>query len=369
MFRHVLSLAFPLALSLSLSLTACGNGEPLKPLARPAMVVQPQPARAATEAYPGEVRARLEPELAFRIGGKVVKRLVETGERVRRDQALAELDPQDVRLQLEATRAQVAAAEANLQTVRSEYARYKTLLERQLVSRSQFDNIENSYRAGEARLKQIRAEYDVARNQADYAVLRAPQDGVISARRVEVGQVVAAGQTVFTLAADGEREVLISFPEHAIERFRIGEGVSVELWSQRDKRFSGHIRELSPAADPQSRTFAARVAFDGAKVPAELGQSARVYVYSEGAVPLSVPLSAVSAEAGQAFVWVVDPATSTLQRRPVRIGPFAEDRVPVLDGLKASDWVVAAGVQVLREGQQVRPVDRDNRSVKLLAKE
>ncbi|GLU38775.1 efflux RND transporter periplasmic adaptor subunit [Pseudomonas sp. R3.Fl] len=367
MFRHALSVAVPLAFSLTLA--ACGNGEPAKPALRPAMVVQPQLARSVTEAYPGEVRARHEPELAFRIGGKVAKRLVETGERVRRDQPLAELDPEDVRLQLEANRAQVAAAEANLQTVRSEYQRYKVLLERKLVSQSQFDNIENTYRAGEARMKQVRAEYDVARNQADYAVLRAPQDGVISARRVEVGQVVAAGQTVFTLAADGDREVLISFPEHAIERFRIGEGVSVELWSQPDKRFSGHIRELSPAADPQSRTFAARVAFDDAKVPAELGQSARVYIHSEGAVPLAVPLAAVSAEGGQPFVWVVDPKDASLHRRPVRIGPYTEDRVPVLEGLQPDDWVVAAGVQVLREGQQVRPVDRENRSVKLLAKE
>src|SRR5690606_28025118 len=113
-------------------------------------------------------------------------------------------------LQLEAMRAQVVAAEANLQTVRAERERYQTLLARNLVSRSQFDNIENQYRSGEARLKQIRAEYDVARNQAAYAVLRASQDGVIARRAVEVGQVVAAGQTVFTLAADGEREVLIS---------------------------------------------------------------------------------------------------------------------------------------------------------------
>lgn len=367
MFRHVLSAAFPLAFILSL--TACDSGEPVKPAARPAMVVQPVPAGSVTEAYPGEVRARFEPELAFRIGGKVSTRLVDMGERVKKDQPLAELDPQDVRLQLEAMRAQVTAAEANLQTVRSEYSRYKTLLDRGLVSRSQYDNVENVYRAGEARLNQVRAEYDVARNQTGYAVLRAPQDGVISARRVEVGQVVAAGQTVFTLAADGEREVSISFPEHAIERFRVGEKVSVELWSQRGKRFSGHIRELSPAADPQSRTFAARVAFEDEKVPAELGQSARVYVHANGEVPLSVPLSALTAEAGRAYVWVVDPATSTLKRREVRTGPYTEDRVPVLEGLDGSEWVVAAGVQVLSEGQEVRPVDRENRSVKLLAKE
>jgi membrane fusion protein, multidrug efflux system len=363
MFRHALSLALPV--SLIALLTACGNGEPATVAVRPAMVVQPQLSAELMDAYPGEVRARLEPELAFRIAGKVTRRLVEVGERVKKDQPLAELDPQDVRLQLEAMRAQVAAAEANLQTVRAERERYKTLLARNLVSRSQYDNAENLYRAGEARLKQVRAEFNVTNNQAGYAVLRASANGVIARRMVEVGQVVAAGQTVFTMAADGERDVLISLPEQAFERFKVGQEVSVELWSQPDQRFPGRIREMSPAADPQSRTFAARVAFTAGKLPAELGQSARVFIAHNGEVPLAVPLSAVSAEKDQPYVWVVDAKDSTLKRTPVSIGAFGEKTVPVLDGLLASDWVVAAGVQLLREGQPVRPVDRDNRTVQL----
>jgi membrane fusion protein, multidrug efflux system len=367
MLRHVLSVALPA--SLIALLAACGNGEHVEQSIRPALVVQPQPAAELMDSYPGEVRARFEPELAFRIAGKVTKRLVEVGDQVKKDQPLAELDPQDVRLQLEAIRAQVAAAEANLRLVRAERDRYKTLLERQLVSRSQYDNAENLYRSGEARLKQVKAEFDVASNQAGYAVLRASQDGIIAKRMVEVGQVVAAGQSVFTLAANGEREVLISLPEQAFERFKVGQSVAVELWSQPDQRFSGKIREMSPAADPQSRTFAARVSFVEGKVPAELGQSARVFIAHDGEVPLAVPLSALSAEKGRPFVWVVDPADATLKRTSVRIGAYGEKTVPVLEGLKADDWVVAAGVQVLREGQQVRPVDRDNRAVKLVAKE
>ena len=363
MLRHVLSLALPF--SLIALLAACGNDQEVEAPPRPAMVVQPQPAAALLEAFPGEVRARFEPELAFRIAGKVAKRLVEVGERVKKDQPLAELDPQDVRLQLEAVRAQMAAAEANLNLARAERDRYQTLLERQLVSRSHFDSADNTYRSAEAQFQQVRAQYDVARNQATYAVLRAPQDGVIASRRIEVGQVVAAGQTVFTLAADGEREVAISLPEQALERFRIGQEVAVELWSQPGRRFTGQIRELAPAADPQSRTFAARVAFQENGVPAELGQSARVLISHADSVPLAVPLSALSAEGGEPFVWVVDPATQTLQRRLVRVGPYGESQVPVLEGLSADEWVVAAGVQVLREGQKVRPVNRDNRPVQL----
>ena len=264
-----LHLALPA--SLALLLAACGHEEAAQTTVRPAMVVQPQPSALAMDSYPGEVRARYEPDLAFRIGGKVSRRLVEEGERVKANQPLAELDPQDVRLQLQATRAQVTAAEANLSLVRAERDRYKTLMDRQMVSRSQYDNSENLYRSGVARLQQIKAEFDVANNQAGYAVLRATQNGVIARRMIEAGQVVAAGQPVFTLAAAGEREVLISLPEQGFDRVKVGQPVEVELWSQAGERFPGRIRELAPSADPQSRTFAARVAFTEGKVSAELG--------------------------------------------------------------------------------------------------
>ena len=367
MFRHVLPLAIPAVLGLLL--TACGSEEPTASVARPVLVVQPVPAGALVDTFPGEVRARFEPELGFRIGGKMSKRLVEVGERVRKDQPLAELDPQDVRLQLEAMRAQVTAAEANLKLVRAERDRYKTLLARQLVSQSQYDNAENLYRAGEARLKQVRAEYNVASNQAGYAVLRAPQNGVIASRRGEVGQVLAAGQTVFVLAADGEREVLISLPEQSYERYRIGQQVEVELWSQPGRRYPGVIREMAPSADSQSRTFAARVSFVDTKVPAEPGQSARVHVQHNGEVPLSVPLSALSADNDQPYVWVVRGSESRLQRVSVVIGPYHEERAAILNGLHGDDWVVVGGVHLLREGLRVRPVDRDNRPVDLAGKE
>lgn len=366
MLRHALPRAVPVCLVFLLA--ACGHEEPAQLSISPAIVVQPQPSALATQSYPGEVRARFDPQLAFRIGGKVTRRLVDEGERVKANQPLAELDPQDVRLQLDATRAQVAAAQANLNLVRSERDRYKTLLDRQMVSRSQFDNAENLYRAGEAKWQQLQAEQNVASNQASYAVLRAPQDGVIAQRQVEVGQVVAAGQTVFTLAADGEREVLISVPEQAFARFKIGQPVSVELWSQPDQRFSGRIRELSPSADPKSRTFAARIAFTAGKVPAELGQSARVFIQNEGVSSLSVPLSALSAENGAAYVWRVG-LGNKLEQVPVRVGPYGEKTVPVLEGLTSVDWVVAAGAHVLHQGQEVRPIDRSNRTINVMAKE
>lgn len=363
MFRTILLPGLAL-LTLPL-LTACSDPQPAEPPPRPALVVQPKPATERVQSYPGEVRARIEPELAFRIGGKVSKRLVDAGDRVRRDQPLAELDPEDARLQLEAARSQVAAAQANLNLAQAERDRYRALLDRQMISSSQYDNAENSYRSAAARLKQARAEFDVAENHATYSVLRAPRDGVIARRSVEVGQVVAAGQTVFTLAADGEREVLFSLPEKSLAHLRIGQPVEVELWSRPEQRFAGTLRELSPAADPQSRTFAARVSFDTDQPNIETGQSARVFIRQADQVTLAVPLAAVTAEAGQSFVWVVDPENHLLQRRTVTLGAYHQDQATITDGLRPGDWVVAAGVHMLREGQQVVPVDRQNRQLDL----
>ena len=351
--------------SLALLVAACGQEEVVEKQVRPAIFVQPVPSGGVLETYPGEVRARYEPELAFRIGGKVARRLVEVGERVKKDQALAELSAEDVNLRLQAAQAQLAAAEADMSLARSERDRYGKLVSRQLVSRSQFENAENVYKAAAARVKQMRAELDVAKNQNDYAILRSPSDGVISRRLVESGQVVGAGQTVFTLATDGEREVSINLPEQGIEAFKLGQEVGVELWTKPGKRFIGKLRELAPAADPVTRTYAARVAFSDNQVPAELGQSARVYFLMGESAGLAVPLSAVSAEEGAAYVFVLDAQTSTVKKTPVRLGAFSERLVPVLEGLSAADYVVAAGVQLLRDGLEVKPIDRENRPLNI----
>ncbi len=364
--RHALRLVLPLAAPLLL--IGCGEDAAVVSAPRPALVVQPQATGASAASYPGEVRARLEPQLAFRMPGKVSKRLVEEGERVKANQPLAELDPQDVRLQVQASRAQLAAAQANLALVTAERERAQKLLDRQMVSHSLYDNAQNLYHAGQARLNQARAELEVAGNQVEYAVLRAPQDGVVAKRLVEVGQVVAAGQTVFSLAVDGEREVQIGLPEQQFAQVAVGQPVTVELWSHPGQRYEGRIRELSPSADPHSRTFAARIAFTGRDTPAQLGQSAQVFLAPATQTTLSLPLSALNAEAGQRYVWRVN-SDSRLQRVDVRVGPYGSDRVPVLEGIAATDWIVAAGGHVLRDGQQVRPVDRSNRTVKLATKE
>jgi multidrug efflux system membrane fusion protein len=356
----------------TLLLAACGHDAPAAGDARPVLVVHPGGgAGTAFTAYAGEIRAREESALAFRVGGNLVRRAVDVGDQVKRGQLLAELDPGDLRLQAQAVQAQVAAAEAELARAAADRARYATLAQQQLVSRSALDAQNAAYAAAAGQAKAARAQLDVARNQAGYAQLRAPRDGVIAARQAEAGQVVAAGQTVFTLAGDAGREVAIALPETRIRDFHAGQRVLVELWNAPGTRLPGTIREIAPAADPQARTYAARIALGATAAQAvELGQSARVYIADDSGTggnhtaTLRVPLAAVQrGPSGATALWVVDPATRKLHLTPVQLGAFGEDSVPVLRGVAVNAWIVAAGGHLLREGQLVTPVDRDNRPV------
>ena len=339
---------------LAIALAACGKTEAPVETTRPVLVVQPSGgAHSAFSAYAGEIRAREESALSFRVGGSLVKRLVDAGDRVRRGQLLAELDSGDAGLQ-------IAAAQAEMARLGGDLERYRKLVAQKLVSQSAFDAQQAAYRAA-------RAQYELMRNQSAYTRLLAPRDGVIATRLAEAGQTVAAGQAVYTLAGDAGREVAIAFPESRIREVGVGQPVLVELWSAPGERLPGRIREISPAADPQARTYAARVALDGeAAKSVELGQSARVYMQEHGeAAALSVPLSAVQRgkDGKSSALWVVDPTSRRVHLAPVQVGAYGEDVVPVLGGVDANAWIVAAGGHLLREGQLVAPVDRDNRPV------
>lgn len=367
--RNALAAAWPVALALAalLALGGCGGDEAAGPAPRTVLVVQPGAAGdPGGLAFAGEVRAREESALAFRVGGKLVKRHVDVGERVRAGQVLAELDAEDLELQATAARAQLAAAEGELARASSDRARYAALAQQQLVSRSALDAQEAVYAAAAGQARAARANYEAARNAAGYARLLAPRDGVIALRQAEAGQVVAAGQTIFGLAADGPREIAIALPEARVRDFAVGQRAAVELWNAPGRRLPARIREIAPAADPQTRTHAARVALDDPAVAANgLGQSARVFFDAPaGGAKLAVPLAAVQpGRDGGKALWVVDPRTRRVRLVPVKLGPYGEDSVPVLSGVSASDWIVAAGGHLLREGEAVVPVDRGNRPV------
>ena len=346
-------------------LAGCGGVPEAETPARPAMVVQPLAGGGTATAFAGEVRARHEPVVGFRIGGKLAERFVDVGARVKKGDPLARLDAADVALALEGARAQLESAKADLALAEAELERHRSLFERQLVSRSLYDTRVAQRDAAQARVRQAKAQVSASGNQAAYARLLAPADGVIAQRLAEAGQVVQAGQPVFVLAQDGEREVAIAIPERRAAEFAPGRALAVELWSEPGVRLPATVREIAPAADPQARTYAARVAFDAGASRGELGQSARVYALEAAGSTLSVPLSAVHGADGETAVWVVDAATATVHLRPVHAGAFGEATVPVISGLEAGEWIVAAGVHLLQEGQKIRPIDRDNRAVVL----
>ncbi len=352
-----------LALSLPLVLSACSKHEEAKPTPRPAMMVQPSTASLTVNNYAGQVTAWVQPQLGFRVGGKIIRRVVDQGSIIKQGEVLAELDPLDLQLQLKSAQAGVASAESAERVAKADLERYRQLLAPHAISQSQFDQIDNQYKSAASSLEQARSQLKLAENQMAYTVLRAPQDGVIMQRQAEAGQVVTAGQPIYTMAAKGDREVVIGLPEQDASRFRVGQSVVLTIWSQPDVRYPAHIRQLSPASD-QSRTFEARIAFNQANPPVDIGQSARAYIVdNQRQGTLTVPLSAVTAEAGRPFVWVLDPAHSTIKRTFIQTGTYGLESVPVLSGLSPDDWLVSNGVQLLRDGQEIQPVDRMNRPI------
>lgn len=349
------------SLLFALLLSGCEQAVEQELPPRPVLVAHPVPTHQGTASYPGEVMARHQPQLAFRVGGKVTRRLVQTGDRVKQGEVLAELDPADLQLQVQAMQAQLADAEAAVTLARAELERYRKLFERKLLSQSQLDSLQTALKSATARRQQAQSALNNARNQLQYAQLLAPQDGIIAATQAEAGQVVAAGQPVFVLAEDGPREVEFSVPEQSYAAFSLGQAVTVSLLNQPGVRLDGHIRELAQAADPRSRTYSARVSLGEGQ--AALGQSARVHVRNPSGQAWLVPLSAVVAEAGQARVWLFDSASGRVHAQPIGMHGYDEQYALVEQGLQAADWVVQAGVHLLLEGQSVRALDPENRSL------
>ncbi|MFN3906032.1 MAG: efflux RND transporter periplasmic adaptor subunit [Acinetobacter junii] len=345
----------------SVILSACQKEVPRTEEIPYVMVTQPSSNHIDQKSYAGDVQARQQTALAFRVGGQITERYADVGDRVKVGQVLAKLDVKDAQLQMNAAKAQLDSAQAAAKIALEEYKRYQQLLPVNAVSRSQFDAIKNQYESAQATLQQARSNYEVSSNQTSYNQLVSNKNGVITQRNIETGQVVAAGQAAYLLAIDGEREVVFGVPEQAVATIKVGQPAWVTLWSQPDLRFAAKVREVSPAAD-QSRTFTVKVSLLEGQSSIQLGQSARVFFVANQTNVLSVPLSSVTANDQQAFVWVVT-TNKTLRKVPVRLGAYGRDSVPVLSGLKATDWVVVGGVHLLREQQKIHPVDRENREV------
>ncbi|MFG6441048.1 efflux RND transporter periplasmic adaptor subunit [Roseateles sp. LKC17W] len=347
----------------SLLLTACGQPPAPAAAVKPVFVTTVTPANAAqTRSFTSVVRARVETELGFRTGGKVVERLVEVGDSVKAGQVLARLDPADYQLAVKAAADQVQAASVDAQQAASDEARFRRLMADGSVGTADHERQKARADAAVARLDQANRQLDLARNREGYAALVAPYAGVVTALRFERGQVVSEGQPVLSLARDGEREVVAELPEDWVGRAR-SLAATAAPWNDPTSPVRLVLRELSPQASAQGRTYRARYsAAPDSREPVAalpLGSTMQLTLSALHAGPATavLPVSALVKGSGPVGVWTVNAKGSGLVFTPVQV--VANDDATVrVTGLAAGSKVVSVGAQKLDAGMVVRAVER-----------
>ncbi|WP_427551179.1 efflux RND transporter periplasmic adaptor subunit [Methylomonas sp. MS20] len=337
-------------------LTACSESKTADPPPRPVRVVEAQYRQTATTArYSGEIRARHESPLAFQVGGKLVKRLVDVGATVERGQLLATLDQADVRLDEAGAEAQLAAAQAELDQARKDLGHLANLQEKDLASPAALERRRDQVRSAEARVAALHASLGSYARKSAYAELRADRAGVITAVDAEPGQIIAAGQAIVRLAQTDEKEVVISVPENRLQDLRTATSIKVNLWAQPEHFYQGRLREVSPGVDEVLRTYTAKVSLADADASVSLGMTATVHVQKDEARPaVSLPLTALTQDNEKTAVWVFDPVTKTVNPRAVTVAGYDNENAKLNEGVNEGETIVTAGVHKLVAGQKVR---------------
>lgn len=344
------------AVPLCVMLAACSRPEPAPEPVRAVkvMTVGTDGFRAVHE-FAGEVRARVESRLGFRVAGKITQRQAEVGQRVRPGQVLAQVDAQDYRLAADAARAQVASAQTNRDLAAADFKRYQELRAQNFISGAELERRETTLKAAQAGLEQSQAQLSSQGNQARYTSLVADVAGVVTAVEAEPGQVVSAGTPVVRLAQDGPRDVVFAVPEDRVAAIRPGSAVAVKAWGQAAAGV-GRVREVGASADPVTRTYTVKVALDAQQ---DLPLGSTVTVVPEALAPagglqvIKLPTSALRQDGPNTAVWVLDPATMTVRSQPVQIATADGNEAVIAAGIQPGMRVVAAGVHVLSPGQKV----------------
>jgi multidrug efflux system membrane fusion protein len=307
--------------------------------------------------FAGEVRARYETILAFRVSGKMIDRPVEVGDHVHKGQRVARLDSNDYQLGTDALNAQLKSAQAERDFARDDLTRYRELLNQRVISPAEFDRHDTAYTTARERVVTLEAQLSQATNQLQYTDLLADRDGVVTAVEVETGQVVTAGQPVVKLARLDEKEIHIDIPEQRVAGIELHQKVSVTLWADGDRRYTARIREIAATADPTSRTYRVKATLLERQDEARLGKTATVWIPVTTSPRITVPFSAVFTpqnEPGRPRVWLVDEQAGTVRSVPVQLGEALDGERIVVAGVVSGQLVVSAGVQRLAEGQAVR---------------
>lgn len=370
-----LSAKFPLKLTLvavsSLAVAGIGYGalswqaKGAQTAAKEAIV---RPARVMEIAYRAETQSlvlagtvvpRIESPLGFRVAGKLVRRAVDVGTVVQAGQLIAELDPTDYRLAVENARAAYAAAEGDFMRAKADHDRYLQLRNSSAFMQQTLDTRKSAWVTAQGRMDQAKSQLESAENNVAYTELRADAPGVITAVQAESGQVVAQGQGVVKLARTNELEILVGVPEHRLQAARATDTASFELWSEPGKRYAAKLRELSPSADPTTRTYPARFSVIDKPAFIGLGMTATLAFERPDAQPVAeVPLAAIFQHGTRPAVWVVDKATGVVELRPVVIARWRSDSASIKSGVKDGELIATAGVHKLEPGQKVKPMQQ-----------
>lgn len=348
-----------LGLALLALLSGCDKPEPLAQSPRPALVmVVGTKAGANPMALVGEVRPRFESNQGFRIAGKIIERKVDVGTQVKKGQLIARLDSADTNLSATAARENVHAAEADYALAIAEAMRQRQLFSKQFISASALDIREAELKKARAKLEQVKAQANVSDNLTQYTHLTADRDGVVTMIHAEPGQVIETGEVVVKIADTKEIDVLVAVPESRMAEVRLNAKVALKMWADRQKTYTGVVREIAPAADSATRVFNLRVTIVDADEAVKLGMTAGVKFNQSNeqqAAEFLIPNSALTEINGKKIVWVID-VDKAQPREVVVAGAFREDGVLISEGLQAGDKVVIAGVHTLILNQQVKPM-------------
>jgi len=343
----------------ALLLGGCGRQAPPPEAAQPVIALPVQAVDASlTTQFPGEVHARYELPLSFRVPGQLTARYARLGDHVQSGQVLAKLDNADALKTQASAQAALDAAEHRLTFATQQRDRDEAQSAQNLISQLQLDQTHDGYASALAARDQARQQLALAGNQLRYATLLADHDGSITSEQAEVGQVLAAGQAVFGFAWSGERDVFIGVPEDQLGGVSIGQAATVSLPAMPGRNYLAHVRDISPAADPQARTYRVKLALDADGQQLSLGMTAQVALApkDDGGREVRIPATALFHDQEQPAVWVVRPSDSTLELRRVTVRRYGERAVLISAGLKPGERVVMQGVHAVAAGEKVEPV-------------
>ncbi len=339
-------------------LAACDRGEPSSPdVGRPVDVISVEASKLASDIQlSGEIQAENNAALAFRIGGRVVERPVNVGDRIAAGQLIARLDPQTEQNALAAAKAALSAARGEVSTARNAFDRQEQLMAQGFTTRPRFDQALQARNAAESGLEDAEARVELARDRLGFTELRSSTAGVVTARSAEPGEVVQPGQAIVRLARDDGRDAVFNVPARFLERQDEDPVIRVALADDRSVVAVGRVREIAAQADPVTRTFQVRVSLQDPPEAMRLGSTVIGSIELLSPAIIAVPASALTRAGQSPAIWIVDPATSTVSLRAVDILRFDSDRVIVSQGLDPDDVVVTGGVQALHPGQRVAPI-------------